>query len=184
MVNRSLPHPAVLTIGIGSVVVMAAATAVAFFSSAGRSGPGSLPAPAPVVPAPLLGGRLGGPEEVGVLSMDATVVRVVDGDTLDVDVSGVLPGGRPVRVRVRLLDCWAPERGDPEGPGATAALESLCPVGDAVTLRVPMLAVPGSPPDLARSLTFGRVLARVLHPSAGDVSAAMVSRGLATETRR
>ena len=43
--------------------------------------------------------------------------RVIDGDTIDVRVSRV--------IRVRLLDCWAPETRDPGGPESTANLKKL-----------------------------------------------------------
>ena len=65
----------------------------------------------------------------------AVVTRVVDGDTVEVELRR--------RIRVRLLDCWAPEtKGhDPEkkaaGEAAREHLEKILPVGNDVILEVP-----------------------------------------------
>jgi micrococcal nuclease len=70
------------------------------------------------------------PPDVGSAGGGAVVSRVVDGDTLRVTVDGR-------DVTVRLLGVDAPEM--PDGCGAkeaTAALETLLPVGTPVTLTV------------------------------------------------
>lgn len=89
----------------------------------------------------------------------ATVSRVIDGDTLEVEVRRVL--------RVRLLDCWAPEsKRDPRLPeaerdaererGRASAqnLRDLCE-GKAVIVHIPM----GD--DIAKSITLGRFIGQV-----------------------
>lgn len=91
----------------------------------------------------------------------AKVVRVIDGDTLEIEVKRVL--------RVRMLDCWAPEsRRDPRldeskqqaektrGQAAKAHLTELAD-GQEVTVQIPL-----SPDgDVAKVWTMGRVLGHV-----------------------
>ena len=63
----------------------------------------------------------------------ATVKRVVDGDTIDMDVD--LGFGVSKLVRIRLADIDAPEvKGDerPEGLSAKTYLEGLLPIGTLV----------------------------------------------------
>lgn len=63
----------------------------------------------------------------------ALVVRVVDGDTVDVNIDC---GFRVfITVRVRLDTYNAPEPKEPNGPEAKAWLESLLPVGTACVLQ-------------------------------------------------
>jgi micrococcal nuclease len=91
----------------------------------------------------------GGGEEAGSV-LEATVERVVDGDTLVALIHGE-------RVRVRLLNIDAPEHdaagGDAEclGPEATAALAGMLPAGTPVTLGI----------DAERRDRYGRLLAGV-----------------------
>lgn len=63
----------------------------------------------------------------------AKVVRVVDGDTLDVEVDLGLRVF--TRARVRLNRINAPEKRTREGMEAHAALSRLLPVGSTVTLQ-------------------------------------------------
>lgn len=61
----------------------------------------------------------------------ATVVRIIDGDTLDVRGDGhVLPAGEVVRVRLLAID--APEKGACFAQQATARLTALLPPGSAL----------------------------------------------------
>jgi endonuclease YncB( thermonuclease family) len=91
----------------------------------------------------------------------AKVVRVIDGDTLDVEVRRV--------IRVRLLDCWAPEsKQDPrlpeerrqaekaKGQASKASLAKLAD-GKTVTVQIPVDA----DGDISKSMTMGRVLGHV-----------------------
>ena len=88
----------------------------------------------------------------------AKVVRVIDGDTLEVEIRRVL--------RVRMLDCWCPEsRMDPrldesrreaekaKGQAAKEHLTSLAN-GREVIVSVPMVA----DGDVSKIWTMGRVL--------------------------
>lgn len=104
---------------------------------------------------------------------EATVDRVVDGDTLDVVVSRV--------VRVRLRDCWAPERYTADGPAATANLKRLCPERSRVVLRVPTHSG-----DLQDVFTFGRTIGDIWATSDPDhtVSERQVEAGFATKEKR
>ena len=64
---------------------------------------------------------------------NATVLRVIDGDTLEVDVDhGFYVHQTPTPVR--LLGCNAAEHGTPGGDAATANLTALLPPGTPVLL--------------------------------------------------
>lgn len=114
------------------------------------------------------------PPPLGITSR-ATVDRVIDGDTVDVVIQ--------LKVRVRLLDCWAPEtRGEskPQGDRSKAAMERLLPVGSDVVLYVPT----DDSSSLADLLTFGRVLGYLWQDgSKQHVSEIMVESGHATREK-
>lgn len=103
----------------------------------------------------------GGPDE-------AVVLRVVDGDTLDV----TLGGGEE---RVRLLNVDTPESVDPNRPDeclgaeATAFLEALLPVGTPVRLEY----------DAVRTDRYDRTLAGVFTADGVLVNAEIARAGLA-----
>lgn len=113
----------------------------------------------------------------------AKVTRIIDGDTLEVEVSRVL--------RIRLLDCWAPEsKNDPRIPeskqaaekkaglAAKANLEKLA-IGKDVIVQIP------SDVDVAKSVTMGRFLGRVWIVGDGEsLSEKQVSGGFATKAKR
>lgn len=107
------------------------------------------------------------------LTTGCRVVDVIDGDTLTVEITR--------QVRVRLLDCWAPETrtldADEKAKGLAAKvkLESLVNGGEAV------LFAPGSDRErVGDAFTFGRVLA-YLFIDGENVSKAMVESGHAKE---
>lgn len=104
-------------------------------------------------------------------STQAQVVRVLDGDTLEVEITR--------RVRVRLLDCWAPETRDPGGPESTENLKRLLADGE-VTLLVPMQTE-----DVSDIWTFGRALGYVWSTADADksVSQLQVEQGHATREK-
>jgi len=114
----------------------------------------------------------------------ARVVDVYDGDTIEVDIVR--------RVRVRLLDCWAPEvrtkntHEKQAGIRARDHLRAILPVGSEIVLHIPTQA--GDAPaastvDVQDVFTFGRVLGRVFDKNGQDVSAAMVAAGHATAAK-
>lgn len=96
----------------------------------------------------------------------ATVVRIVDGDTLIIHIDGV-------DERVRLLNIDTPESQTDGAPmecladEATAFLEERLPVGTAVTLEF----------DAERTDPYGRLLAAVFHDDR-LVNAEIAERGL------
>ncbi len=92
-----------------------------------------------------------------------TVVRVIDGDTLD-----VLVANRPVRVRLAQID--APERTQAYGTRARQALSAM------TFLRVVTVADVGVD-------HYGRQLGTVFVAGA-NINAAMVDRGMAWAYRR
>lgn len=106
------------------------------------------------------------------LTARAVVTRIVDGDTMDVML--MLP------VRVRLLDCWAPEITGvqkPEGIVAKEQLEKMAPVGSRVRVQVPT----GDADALCDVLTMGRVLGNVWRDGDDEsLSELMVAAGMAT----
>lgn len=98
----------------------------------------------------------------------ATVVRWVDGDTLDavVDV-----GFAATRIeRLRLYGVNTPGRAEPGWSAASAAAATLAPVGTAITIRT----------HHARAETFGRYVAEVWLPDGRDLPAILVATGHAT----
>lgn len=101
----------------------------------------------------------------------AHVTRILDGDTVELELR--LP------IRVRLLDCWAPELRTLEGPAAKEALAKLLPVGSKVVLHVPT----DKARNLADVLTFGRVLGHIWRKGK-NASAEMVKQGHATKDKQ
>ena len=107
------------------------------------------------------------------LHVPCEVVEVYDGDTLTVRIS--------LDVRVRLLDCWAPElKGEQREHGERSrnALRGMLPVGSRGVLSVPF----GEADRLDDVLTFGRVLGRIWTDD-GDVSRRLRDAGAAFETK-
>ena len=101
---------------------------------------------------------------------------VYDGDTFTATVQ--------VRVRVRLLDCWAPEvRGEDKARGIVSrdALRKMIANGDGkVTIFVPTTE------RLSDSFSFGRVLGHAWSSdySKKPLSLRMVEGGFAKETKK
>jgi endonuclease YncB( thermonuclease family) len=121
------------------------------------------------------------------------VAKIIDGDTLDVVVERT--------IRIRLLDCWAPEtRGAerPEGLVAKKFLRAIAAKGAEVSVSVPI----EQDERFGEAMTFGRILGRVtleaepdappvspvsgdaiVCPAGSDLSALMVAHGMATERK-
>lgn len=62
----------------------------------------------------------------------AVVEKIVDGDTVDVIID--LGFDVHVKQRLRLLDVYAAERGQPLGPLHTSQLKEMLPVGEEVLI--------------------------------------------------
>jgi endonuclease YncB( thermonuclease family) len=109
------------------------------------------------------------------LTARAIVDRVIDGDTLDVFIT--------VPVRVRMIDCWAPEitgEQKPQGETSKALLEQMAPKGSSVRVHVPTTHIDA----LAGVFTFGRVLGEVWRQGDDEsLSAMMVNAGAATREK-
>lgn len=106
----------------------------------------------------------------------AIVTNVVDGDTVDIEVRRTM--------RVRLLDCYAPEtrtRDEREKARGLAAKQHLTDLigGKEVILHVPT----SHGGELSELLTLGRVLGRLFDSEGMDVSKAMCIAGHARDTK-
>lgn len=115
------------------VVTVAAALALVLAVGGGAAGLGPADLGAGSDRGPAASGAPGDPD--GAALERATVVRVVDGDTLVVSV-----GGREERVRLIGIDCPEsvapePERNTPEGEDAAAFTKGLVKRGDTVWLE-------------------------------------------------
>ena len=118
------------------------------------------------------------------ITITGTIVRVVDGDTVDVEIKSV--------VRVRLLDCWAPEskidnRVPKEkqlqvkelGLKSKQNLANLC-LNKKVTLSIPL----DKESHLTKSLTLDRMLGRVwVDGDSKSLSERQVESGNATYSK-
>lgn len=111
------------------------------------------------------------------LTIPGEVVRVIDGDTLEVEVRRV--------VRIRLLDCWAPETRTTDlaekeqGLQAKAYLEGIA-ANKSVKVHIPF----DRDGKFGDSLTFGRALGYVwVEGDLVSLSEQMVRSGHATKDR-
>lgn len=107
------------------------------------------------------------PAAVPIATEHGVVTHIVDGDTLDVTLSGT-------RTRIRLLNVDTPETVKPDtpvecmGPQASARLAQLAPVGSTVGLAF----------DVERLDQYGRTLATVITPSGQNASEVLADEGL------
>lgn len=97
----------------------------------------------------------------------ATVTKVIDGDTIDLAVDLGFHVG--ISIRTRLLGIDAPEVSTADGKAARDRLRAALPVSTAVKIHTEK-----DPGD-----KYGRWLALVEAPGLGDVSAWMISQGMA-----
>jgi len=114
------------------------------------------------------------PPPANSLTLDAKCVRVLDGDTIEVE--------SVVRYRVRLLDCWAPESRTSDVEEKQRGLKSknrMIQLADGKTVRV-SIPLTG---DLTDATTLGRLLGRVWLEDGRELSEVMVSEGLATSSK-
>lgn len=107
---------------------------------------------------------------------DAVVVRVYDGDTVYVVPKSMI-------VKVRMLDCWAPEiRGGTieskqKGFNSRDHLSDKIPEGSTVRVKIPLFKT------LDKSFTFGRPLGRIWSEDGIDLSEFQVSNNHATKEK-
>lgn len=95
----------------------------------------------------------------------AAVLKVVDGDTLDVDLDLGMRIHFHVRLRVAHID--TPETSTPEGKQVRDYVRELLPVGTVVTVST-------EKPD-----KYGRALADVLLPDGRELAHLLVNQGMA-----
>ncbi len=128
--------------------------------------PPSVQAPSPEIPAraPTPGASL--------RREAATVVRVVDGDTVDVEVAGR-------RERIRLIGLNTPETKDPRRPvqcfgrEASARAKALLPVGAAVQFE--------ADPSQGERDRYGRLLRYIVLADGRNVAEVMIAEGYGFE---
>jgi endonuclease YncB( thermonuclease family) len=120
------------------------------------------------------------------ITTDVKVVRVIDGDTVDVEITRT--------IRVRLLDCWAPETRtkDPEekakGYESKKYLHNLLKqvfyndLAARKQKKVTLFIPADEQGELKDNFSFSRVLGR-LFVSGEDVSELMIEAGKATRTK-
>ena len=95
------------------------------------------------------------------ITVAGKVIKVVDGDTVDVEVKTI--------IRVRLIDCWAPESKidnrvakEKQKDVKDLGLKSKQNLTDLSLNKNVLVSVPISEKnDLTKSLTLGRILGRV-----------------------
>lgn len=110
------------------------------------------------------------------LCLPASLTKVRDGDTLEVNVGGQLTWP------IRLLDCWASELDTNSGQQARDHLVKLLK-GKQTQLAV-WIPAPDDLRNLLGSLTFDRIPAHVFLDDSTTLSARMVRDGFATSQKR
>tara|TARA_R110002051_G_scaffold268831_1_gene328872 strand:- start:809 stop:1243 length:435 start_codon:yes stop_codon:yes gene_type:complete len=120
------------------------------------------------------------------ITTDVKVVRVIDGDTVDVAITRT--------VRVRLLDCWAPETRTKDPAEKAKGYESKKYLHDMLTQvfyndlaarkkkKVTLFIPADEQGEIKDNFTFSRVLGR-LFVGGEDVSELMVKNGKATKAK-
>ena len=119
------------------------------------------------------------------ITTDVKVVRVVDGDTVDVEITR--------KIRVRLLDCYAPETRTKDSAEKIKGFESKKYLHNMLTevfyndlaarkkKQVTLFIPADEQGEIKDNFTFNRVLGR-LFINGEDVSELMVEAGKATKT--
>ena len=100
----------------------------------------------------------------------ATVVRIVDGDTLDADVD--LGFYMKTRQRFRLARIDTPERGEEGFTEATDRVKELCPVGSEIFIST------------SKTGGFGRWLGEIVYGDDKNLSDQLLMEGLAKIYKR
>jgi endonuclease YncB( thermonuclease family) len=112
----------------------------------------------------------------------ARCIRVIDGDTIEVEVRRV--------IRVRMLDCWAPEsRLDARLPHAAQTAERAAGIASRENLlrlcegRDVVVQIPAGE-DVAKAITMGRWLGKVWVDGDGESLAEKQVKGGFAETTK
>ena len=108
------------------------------------------------------------------LTLDGSVVRVVDGDTIVVESR--------VQYHVRLIDCWCPESRTSDAAEKVRGLASKARMveltsGQRIRVSIPLTG------DLTDATTMSRVLGRAWLEDGRELSEVMVAEGLATKIK-
>jgi endonuclease YncB( thermonuclease family) len=144
----------------------------------GIVGPISNQAPAPEPDSAFAAGVMSAP--AAGLTIDGTVVRAIDGDTIVVTSS--------VEYHVRLLDCWAPESRSRDLQEKSRGLKAKARMTELTQGKSVRVFLPASG-SLTEMFTLGRLLGRawILDPSGQpcevDLSTTMVAEQLATRQK-
>lgn len=167
-------QPAFLAVMLGAMILLV----LAFVAHAAP--PKISPVPDPAFSSPKVAAMLQAFEcPPRGFTVDGTVVRVIDGDTIVVRSQ--------IEYQIRLLECWAPESRTKDlaekqrGLAAKARMQELA---DCQQCRVFMPAAG----TVAHMITMGRILGRVWilqdgSPTDTDLSSIMVSEGHATKEK-
>lgn len=115
------------------------------------------------------------------LTIDGEVVRVLDGDTIEITSCVVY--------RVRLLDCWAPESRTTNLAEKAAGLRAKERMTEIAAGRMVRVHVPTHSSELVDVITLGRVLGHVWPmgedgtPEPATLNVQMIEAGLAWPTK-
>ncbi len=119
------------------------------------------------------------------ITVAGKIIKVVDGDTVDVEVKTI--------IRVRLIDCWAPESKidnrvakEKQKDVKDLGLKSKQNLTDLSLNKNVLVSVPISEKnDLTKSLTLGRILGRVwIDGDSKSLSEHQVESGNATPSKQ
>lgn len=111
------------------------------------------------------------------LQFPAIVTQVIDGDTVEIEVYR--------KIRVRMLDCWAPETRTTDLVEKAKGLKSKKHLERQIEGQEVEVTIPIEPEGkFGDAMSFGRVLANIHRISDGvDLSALQVDSGHATKER-
>jgi len=105
------------------------------------------------------------------LHLPCQYLRCRDGDTVEISLYG------SDRIwAIRLIDCQAPDRGEPGRDEAKAHAEQLLENAELVTVSVP---TPADPLHLLKNLTFDRIPARLWISDDETLGERMIKDGFA-----
>jgi len=105
----------------------------------------------------------------------AKVTRVIDGDTIDVEITR--------KIRVRLKDCWAPEKRSRDIVEKQKGIAAFSHLATVLNDKEVVLFVPADENGEIKDIfTFGRVIGHVFLNDE-DVAEHMIQTGYATKEK-